>query len=643
MWATTSTSEHALECVEAALEHTGSDVVDEFGLALGSAVEVGRPFQEGLVAVGDRRQAQGRDIILDAHRRFQDRIGAEHVEIREAEQLFANAVAIAQVEIAHAADLVRGLSALDPALGDRRVPVGQAVEVAHPCPDPITADVDDGRNIDPSHGAPSALLGRTRRPSVALRSIGGGRGGWLGFTPFLRRGRLADALHVAGFANKTRHLGKTATLDADVGEDRIDQRRLNAVAQGRIDDFVGCAASAIAVATIVPGEAIDMQDADALDLLHRLDAFAHDALDAIEQLAAEQLVACLVGEHVLGLVEQFLRLGFDRRAHPLGLGSDARLLGFLLRDKDFDGLAPLGDFAITHRDDAFGRFRRARFGVLGVGLRGRLFERLLIERDRLFHQDRLDFLLAIDFELAQVPLAPDAGLVEAAVGGDARALDFLVRGDLGFLQGLDPPDFELFDHTPALQPDRLERLLSRHFGGLDLATGDDLGLLDLAVGVDALGAFCRQRDDPVLVRDFDRSLLLDIEHFAGPAGSNALSLQRKFHPDALTLDRVAPFKLGRLDRFGALDVLLPGFLVAQDAGESDILFLHDPRRLDSFARGDVGFLDRAVARDFERADALLLRDAAGFGGFAGRDAGDFERPIALDLQFARALFSGDTA
>jgi hypothetical protein len=81
MCGTASTSEHALERIEAALKHAASDRADQLGFALRRTVEFRRPFQEGLVAVGDRRQAQRRDLILDAHRRFQDRIGAEHVEI----------------------------------------------------------------------------------------------------------------------------------------------------------------------------------------------------------------------------------------------------------------------------------------------------------------------------------------------------------------------------------------------------------------------------------------------------------------------------------------------------------------------------------------------------------------------------------
>src|SRR3984885_13273511 len=199
---TASASERALERVEAALAHAAAYVVDQFGFALGRAVELGRPFHEGFFAVGDRRQAQCRDVVLDTHRRLENRIGAKHVKVGEPEQLFANAVAVAQPEIAHAADLVRGLATLDAALGDRRMPIRQTVEVAHPCPHPIVAGIDDGRNIDTSHDASSTLLAwRTRR-----RPLARGRSSRLGLAVFLRRALLAYPLHVAGFTNESRHL-----------------------------------------------------------------------------------------------------------------------------------------------------------------------------------------------------------------------------------------------------------------------------------------------------------------------------------------------------------------------------------------------------------------------------------------------------
>src|SRR3546814_1896398 len=49
--------------------------------SFGRAVELGGPFKEGLVAIGDRRQAQRGDIILHPHRRLQDGVGAEHVVV----------------------------------------------------------------------------------------------------------------------------------------------------------------------------------------------------------------------------------------------------------------------------------------------------------------------------------------------------------------------------------------------------------------------------------------------------------------------------------------------------------------------------------------------------------------------------------
>ena len=85
----------------------------------------------------------------------------------------------------------------------------------------------------------------------------------------------------------------------------------------------------------------------------------------------------------------------------------------------------------------------------------------------------------------------DSPIGRLLLAGDARALHLLVRGDLGFLQRLNAADFELLDHTPTLQSRRFQRLLLRHFGGLDLAAGDDFGLLDLPVGVDALRTFRR--------------------------------------------------------------------------------------------------------------------------------------------------------
>src|SRR5690242_16751868 len=70
----TLASESTLERVKAALEYAGSDIADEFVLALGCAVELGGPFKESLVAVGHWCEPKRCDVILHPHRRLQDGI-----------------------------------------------------------------------------------------------------------------------------------------------------------------------------------------------------------------------------------------------------------------------------------------------------------------------------------------------------------------------------------------------------------------------------------------------------------------------------------------------------------------------------------------------------------------------------------------
>ena len=178
-----------------------------------------------------------------------------------------------------------------------------------------------------------------------------------------------------------------------------------------------------------------MQDADALDLLHRLDAFAHDALDAVEQLAAEQRSTRA------GSVSTF-SASLRSRCASASTAARTRSASAAIRisSASFSAISTStvrrrrGDLALAHGLDAFLGFGRARAGDLGLGLRGRLFERLLIDRDRLFHQRGLDDPSRGRFRACAIALAHDARFVDAAVGGDARALDLFAGGDLGLLQ-----------------------------------------------------------------------------------------------------------------------------------------------------------------------------------------------------------------
>ena len=58
--------EALLQRIEGRLEDAAADLLDQRRLALGRAVEIGLPLGEGGVAVGDRRQRQGGDVVLDA-------------------------------------------------------------------------------------------------------------------------------------------------------------------------------------------------------------------------------------------------------------------------------------------------------------------------------------------------------------------------------------------------------------------------------------------------------------------------------------------------------------------------------------------------------------------------------------------------
>jgi hypothetical protein len=100
-------------------------------------------------------------------------------------------------------------------------------------------------------------------------------------------------LQIGGLSHQPAHLREIAPFDADLLQDLVDHWRLHPVAQRRLDHLVRGRApvTACAVAAIPSRETVDMQNADAFDLLHGLDAFAHDAFDPVEQATPEQPVA----------------------------------------------------------------------------------------------------------------------------------------------------------------------------------------------------------------------------------------------------------------------------------------------------------------------------------------------------------------
>src|SRR3984885_15095092 len=55
-----------------------------------------------------------------------------------------------------------------------------------------------------------------------------------------RRRILANPLHVARFADEARHSCEAPAFDADIGQERVDEGSLHAVAKRRVDHLVGC-------------------------------------------------------------------------------------------------------------------------------------------------------------------------------------------------------------------------------------------------------------------------------------------------------------------------------------------------------------------------------------------------------------------
>src|SRR6185436_10245192 len=84
-------------------------------------------------------------------RRVEDAIGGDVIAVGEREELLADVVAILEVEVAHAAHLIRRLAILDVRLAYRRVPGRVAVEVAQHFPDALDRRLDDCGTFDSDH------------------------------------------------------------------------------------------------------------------------------------------------------------------------------------------------------------------------------------------------------------------------------------------------------------------------------------------------------------------------------------------------------------------------------------------------------------------------------------------------------------
>ena len=285
-------------------------------------------------------------------------------------------------------------------------------------------------------------------------------------------------------------------------------------------------AHAVAVATATT-QAVDVQDLDALDALHRPHRFADDGLGLFHQLQAQRRCTRIGREHVVRLVHPAQRLGLDLGPHAhsqaadlVGVGVGSRLrhhggatvgAGFLLgrgragqaqrlafgglRGADqVDGLLAFGHLDLARGEHLlFGRHCGGA-GHLGFGLRLALrlaFARhgngaLLLgqfQRHAALDLGGLDRTLLGDAVLLQRLVGADARGLNRLLGGDLRALGLLLAlrafgGDLGALAGARHLYFTLLRQARvlALAVDAQAQLLG--FEVL-VADGDQRVLLDV--------------------------------------------------------------------------------------------------------------------------------------------------------------------
>ena len=110
------------------------------------------PMPEGPVTIGDRQQANMRDIVEHRNRRIEQAIAEALFEIGQRQQLLAQLGAVLQYEPPHAADAVSGLGALDSAGRDRGMPAVMAIEIAQHVPDRAGRRIEDRALDDVRHG-----------------------------------------------------------------------------------------------------------------------------------------------------------------------------------------------------------------------------------------------------------------------------------------------------------------------------------------------------------------------------------------------------------------------------------------------------------------------------------------------------------
>src|SRR5262245_60790970 len=316
-----------------------------------------------------------------------------------------------------------------------------------------------------------------------------------------------------------------------------------------------------------------MQDLDAFDLLHRLNAFADDCVELLDELASRARGARFLRQQVFRLVEHAPALRFNHHAYFFGLGLDPDNLRLALGDHHIDSLATLCSFSLFCGEDLLLGLNGAGPCDLGLDLRFRSFERLLGESDGALKLGKFQGERALDGELLDFAIANDASLLQPPFGCDAGAFDIFIRGDFGFLKRLTLGNLHGLQELFTLDAQRIERTVVRQTRLLDLLARRNL------VGI-------------------DRALACDLA-----------ALGRLFAGNSRFSDVPSRGDFGSLDRLLPRDLPMPCRLLVQNPRFGDHPLIVDSRLLHLLAGNNLGCLNYPATSNFEALRFLLTGNA----------------------------------
>src|SRR5215470_28698 len=378
--------------------------------------------------------------------------------------------------------------------------------------------------------------------------------------------------YVLGVTEHLGHATEAAALDTNLLHQRVDHRRLNTVAQSGINHFVGDVAARISAI-----DAVDVKNLYALDLLQRLDAFAHDAFDALQKLFSQPRGAGGLSQYVFGFVKltgtrcinlvtfrgreraNFLRLrrcfGGDllrfgkascRTHFRFGLCCDPKrlALGLALGGNHLGELSALGDFPLARGYRLLLSLDDLDAHRLGSGDRGRALGGLFGQFDHLDHFRHFDQLVPLGRQRSDVAILGDPRLFDAALGADARTFDLLGGRNFRLLERLPFGNLQALEIAFTLNPNLVEHPVLRdtlRFGTLAL---DNLSATLFRLRFNHSERLFRQCNLPIKLQNLQRLLARDFQFALLALARDPSRLQLQFEVDLFTLGLLAGLQLG---------------------------------------------------------------------------------------------------